>query len=606
MLDTRNGLWRLRGGVRTGPPKADRPPVPEDLSSRITLSPRPDDTPTTHPDLLAEVFVGEGKGVSGTSVDLRWDDGLVVLGAPSRKDEEGERVIEHARAGTIWVHYGGARLPIAVLPRHLIQDSEHPGEAMLRLQALVSDLWRNESRPHLHAEKSREDHQPGVAVRTGSSQRHWPQRLKRLHDMLFQSDGVNVQAAWQALMAEPVVRLESEYPVVPMHRARRAVLAGPRGPWSLAGGWSPHSPAGDVRERVVRRSGDTPPHRLAVGLANLVLSELWIIRRDAGPDLDRSGLSLWVAHIQQTAESVLSCPAFSDVPLQAEVALDSPALQGNARCRPLLVAWDRLHRGIALDRAVPLDDVMLEPLAKVHTLYERWCYVALCQAAEQVLRTPRRRWGDSEDHLVIGAEVIGEHRGHPVTVRILHAADGAPDPGDDLSQGEWDTRAKTREATWGGIIESWSVVSKPDGIIVVEVDGHKAVHAWDAKYRKFKKNDPRALSGYLYQAHAFRDALTFCEDGSDIGWSAVVHPGLAKETVRSKCWVKGKGTPDLKGKETKTLVEDHQAQLSNGGVCIMAAAPAATDEAGPRHFNLEDLIRLLIESSIVPQHRRSP
>ena len=490
-----------------------------------------------HPSLQAELYVVEQHGRDEVIAPFNWD-------RPPTGPAESEGLFQRknkrsgvyaGQVGTGWIRVGGARLAISIMPRHFLElglggavtnnsVATLVERAMLRLQAMVQDLWDD-------AIDHRADKTPGAIPISdgGARSTEWFQRLARVENLVVHK---GVREAWQALMAEPVVTLISEYPIAPIIMAKRPVWSGPRGPWTLPGGWSPDRPDGNVRDRVVRRTTDTPPNRLAVGLAQLVIRELSDIQRKMGRDstlvlvenFRGSGLGRLAATLRQEAEMVVQCPGFAEVSRTQSVALDSPSLQNNSRCRPLLEAWARIHRGLGNDADIPLDDAMMEPIASVELLYERWCFRALCKAAASAMSVAPDRL-DTRD---FPGDILLHRRysKNGTTVEILHQMN-------KVVMTESGEGREKRRGTWHGRVRSWSPVFRPDGFIIV--DG-RAVHAWDAKYRKLKgaPSDDGISgafeSGYLYQAHAFRDALRYqiIPRGAfePLSWSFAIHPGV--------------------------------------------------------------------------------
>lgn len=470
-----------------------------------------------HPDLEAEVLVVEGNGREGLCLEFAWDGGEPKPWAEGLFSKDGG--IRHGQVGTGWIRYGGARLGIHVVPRHFVHESPASvADAIRDLGALVRDLASIGRSLHQPSDRERPD-QLGVPVQEAEQRKLlWYQRLARLEHLVRDK---GVRDAWQALMADPVVVLEQHFPSAFLAEARRPVLAGARGPWSLPRGWSPDSPHGIVRERVVRRTADTPPNRLAVALARKVIEELASIQRaaaGAGERLAGTGLGCLVEDLLVEAEAVLLCPAFAEVPPDALAPLDSPSVLVTPRCQPLLHAWTALDRGLALSLDVPVGDVMIEPLARMEVLYERWCFALLCQIAGGVLKAPEPANLDDPNGKLLHRKYRSSNGD---VIEILHAADGAPAADDkDRPAGRWiGTGEKAENRTWKNRVTSWSPVLRPDGFLIV--NGH--VHVWDAKYRRWLTTENnRWESGRLYQAHAFRDALTF--DGKPIEWSIAIHP----------------------------------------------------------------------------------
>lgn len=597
-----DGRWRIVGdeawkslaaATRTFPEQSGS----KSIRSHLFIEPpdltqgRPD-----HPALDVVAWCIEGSSTVDPTLQMTFEEGaphgpFTGWKQQTRQGKQGW-FVEPAFAGTVWIQHGDARFALGVFPRNLVSAAEvraatrvdgglaPVSSALRRLDGIVRDLWH-----HAAEVKPPSEPTPGISVRSGAQEKSWFQQLARLHDLVVHR---GVRDAWQAMAADPVVRLVTEFPVVPVSRARVPVVHGSRGPWSLPRGWSPDRPDGDLRERVVTRTVDTPPNRLAVGLAARVLEAIDQLLRDAPRDAetqepDARVLGM-VEPIRQAALDALNTPVFREVNPYAPVALDSPSLQANVRCRPLLDAWYQLTQGVAPNDPLRLDDLMLEPLAKAHQLYERWCFLALSHAAASVLGRPMG--AVRKDGEVLVYEVSDTHG----SVRVYHAADGASVPtSDDDDDDDAPPKHKRKDdpdnATWRPLTRSWSPVSRPDGFLVIQRGGAPRVHAWDAKYRPLRNGESRD-AGFLYQAHAFRDAITWVSPAMSLRWSLVLHPGVGKDAIDGDAYVKT--MPDRNG-ATRVTAKEIGREASNskkhvltkeGGVAIVAVTPPVAEADG--------------------------
>ena len=492
---------------------------------------------------------------------------------------------------------GRGVLPIAILSRHLLGAEtggslpERVSTAMLRLSGLLFDLWTLLGSASTRPAQGGESKGGIVGLTTGDEQTvpDWSQRLARLDDLVFRSD---VEATWATLVADPFVRLTSRYPTKPVNRTRRPILAGPRGPWSIDAGWSPFNQSGLVRDRQVIRTADTPPNRLAIGLAARVLDELRRIETEAGEKLMESSLFIVADDLRKAAETVLHAPAFVEVPRNARVPLDSPSLQLNARCRPLLDAWLRLDRRMTFFGTM-YSEVLCEPIARAEVLYERWCHATMVRAT---LDAVRESHGPAVHEVLDDAGTLAKVQSSDCQVYMLYTG-LLPHRGGDGSESDeswnwsglnWstDSAATTvdvpanRDSIHIGI-SSWSPVSRPDGVIVVaQRDLKPTAHCWDAKYRPLTmpkdegKKPDRQAAGAAYQAHAFRDAVTIdyshseskTSDRLSVSWSLVVHPGAIRPTKRN---ILTKGRKPLSWDWYRT-----KGYPGDGGIDIRQAGPA--------------------------------
>lgn len=599
-LSALDGRWRwgrdeadgLAGGSRIFRLDAKRP---EPIRNHVFVE-EPTTHPPDHPALDVAAWVVEGSSPSDPTLTVRVEDGPAPDGFSEgfEADPKEERLwkVSPGFAGTVWIRHGDARLALGIFPRNLASAEEvrsatrGEGDAPLasalrRLDTIVRDLW---SRSLHRGEPDVGASVPGANVQSGALRPEWFQRLARLHELVVHR---GVRDAWQAIAADPVVRLFTEYPVVPMIEARVPVVHGARGPWSLPGGWSPDHPTGAVRERVVHRTTDTPPNRLAVALAARVVEEVDDIlagapRASAGGGADPRILAI-AEPLRQAALDTMYAPAFHGLDPFAPLALDTPSLQTNVRCRPLLDAWYQMTQGIApASNTLKLDDLMLEPLARAHELYERWCFVRLVEIVSAILNPegpiPEAQDADPDENAKILKATCTSQDGS-IQVHVYHAADGAlelsGDPDEDEPTGEGQ-RYKSTSTVWTNkLTHSWSPVSRPDGFIVVRRprEGTEVVHAWDAKYRPLWEGKSRD-AGYIYQAHAFRDAIRWGSgtNGTPIQWSLVFHPGLAGRTIDLATY-----PTSGNGNATSELEE---ITRKKGGVAIAALRPPEANGKG--------------------------
>jgi hypothetical protein len=616
-----DGRWRIVGDDVWASLAAASRPFPEKPSSGSIRSHlfievpdvtqgRPD-----HPALDVVAWCIEGSSGIDPTLQVTFEEGVPHGPFTGWTQQTQPRkvgwFVEPAFAGTVWIQHGDARLALGVFPRNLVSAADvraaTRGEgghapvssALRRLDGIVRDLWDHAAKMKPPAEPT-----PGISVRSGEQEKSWFQQLARLHDLVVHR---GVRDAWQAMAADPVVRLVTEFPVVPVSRARVPVVHGARGPWTLPRGWSPDRPDGDLRERVVTRTVDTPPNRLAVGLAARVLEAIDQLLGDAPKDAtskapDERVLGM-VEPIRQAAMDALNTPVFREVNPYAPLALDSPSLQANVRCRPLLDAWYQLTQGVAPNDPMRLDDLMIEPLAKAHELYERWCFLALSHAVASVVERPM---GEVKPD---GEVLFCEVKGADVTVTVYHAADGASvassyaddeeEEDDDEAIAKRKRKTAPDNATWRQLTNSWSPVSRPDGFLLIERGSVTTVHAWDAKYRPLRNNESRD-AGFLYQAHAFRDAISWTNPALRLTWSLVLHPGVGQRAIVGDAYVNG--TPGGNGANRVTPIkigcatknETANVLTKAGGVAIVAVTPPVTDGAGTDLDTLQRVIRDLI------------
>jgi hypothetical protein len=555
------------------------PEAPEKLGQAVFVRPRPGPIDLrSHAVLDAELMVVEPDRDKGTP--LRWEEADALAVPP-------------AVAGAFWLTEGGARLVIGVLPRNFLDDTgagrrsaagvdaEAIDEAVGALREMVRALI-DDRRPVAGDTAGAPGLATAVNPRAPLDVGRAVQRLHRLLSLLREG---GVLDAWEALLADPPVLLTAEHPLRPMGRARRPILAGPRGPWSLAEGWSPDRPLGLVRDRQVRRTADTPPNRLAVQLAARVRAELDLLQRALRRGDGPHAYSALIDDLRQRATAIERAPAFGEVDRAAPLALDSPTLQANRRCQPLLRAWHRIGRDVRCTNDIPLDEVVLEPLAKAHHLYELWCAHRLRALLTAQLGSPAE---DSPGGWTRDTWRVGDGR-------LVLAASLDPGPTDEDGVIQADPRR-----SWGKAVRSWGLVSLPDGYLAVRPGPGEPwrVLIWDAKYRRVTFN--RYLSGITYQAHAFRDAVRVVLDkvGHPALWSVVLHPTRAdgkqvpeRFLLREDERLQGQVGCDADG--TQPLVELAEAMRQGvGGVGILGARPAPGD--APAREPLRELADQLV------------
>ncbi|MBL8615151.1 MAG: hypothetical protein JNM72_06020 [Deltaproteobacteria bacterium] len=559
--------WRL---------SAARPPLgaaPKELAQAVFVQPRPGPVDLrSHAVLDGELMVVEA--AAGQGPGLRWE------GAE-------DRAVPPAVAGAFWLTEGRARLVIGVLPRNFLDDTGAGNRSAAGVDAEAIDAAVGALREMVRAliddrrpVAGEAEAAPGLATAVDpTAVLDAGRAVQRLHRLLSLLREGGVLDAWEALLADPPVLLTAEHPVRPMGRARRPILAGPRGPWSLAEGWSPDRPLGLVRDRQVRRTADTPPNRLAVQLAARVRAELDLLQRALGKGSAPHAYSALIDDLRQRATAIERAPAFAEVDRAAPLALDSPSLQANRRCQPLLRAWHRIGREVRYTNDIPLDEVVLEPLAKAHHLYELWCAHRLRALLTAQLGSPAEDGAD-------GWTRATWRQGDGGRLVLAASLDPGPLDEDDAMKGD------PRKATgWSQAVRSWGLVCLPDGYLAVRARPGEAWHVliWDAKYRRVTFN--RYLSGITYQAHAFRDAVRVVLDGQAIPalWSVVLHPTRAQGAAVPERFLLAEvpvdaehpcgpvcgdadGTWDLGG------LADAMRE-GRGGVGILGARP---DDGGPR------------------------
>lgn len=572
--------WRLSA---TPPPLGA---APKELAQAVFVRPRPGPVDLrSHAVLDAELMVVEA--AAGKGPGLRWE------GAE-------DRAVPPAVAGAFWLTEGRARLVIGVLPRNFLDDTGAGGrsaagvdaeaidEAVGALREMVRALIDDRRPVAGEAEAA-----PGLAAAVDPRARLDNGRaVQRLHRLLSLLREGGVLDAWEALLADPPVLLTAEHPVRPMGRARRPILAGPRGPWSLAEGWSPDRPLGLVRDRQVRRTADTPPNRLAVQLAARVRAELDLLQRALGRGEAPHAYSALIDDLRQRATAIERAPAFGEVDRAAPLALDSPSLQANRRCQPLLRAWHRIGREVRYTNDIPLDEVVLEPLAKAHHLYELWCAHRLrslltaqlgAPADERLSRWTRSTWRRGTGRLVLAASL-----------------DPGPIAGDD-------PLCADQRTSWGEAVRSWGLVSLPDGYVAVQPGPGEPwrVLIWDAKYQSVTFTP--YLSGLTYQAHAFRDAVRVVLDkvAHPALWSVALHPTRARGAavperllLREDGRLQGQVRCDDDGTQPLDRLADTMRK-GVGGVGILGARPADARpaEEEPLRALVDQLLQLLTPST---------
>jgi hypothetical protein len=577
--------WRLEGSV------PDSAPPKNQLKGVFICPAQSRSADRTGPVLEAEILVIEQ---SDTSTPIRWEQ-------PSAKEETGKP----DRSGTRWIHWGGAHLGVGLLPRNFLdtealkkpaQVPQALDDALQAMRAMVRDLVAFEGAHAAPERAGGEEREKGRPVEEGKAvdpsaqlpRKDFVQRLYRLSHLLREG---GVLAAWDALLADPQVLLTATHPVRPVERARRPVFSGSRGPWNLPGGWNPETELGRVRDRVVHRTADTPPNRLAVQLAARVRAILDELR----PGLkEHFGYGEMLEDLRRRAVAVERAPVFEGVDRTAPVPLDSPSLQANRRCQPLLRAWTRLDRATRPSLDIPLDEVLLEPTKKTHHLYELWCTQRLRRIIEEATTT------SSKDDLQ-ESEWCSYRWTLPRGTLELAAS---LDPGQE--EGEDDDNQPRLDGTrsWTNHIVTWALVSRPDGYLLLRPQGgHPVLIIWDAKYRQVIHS--QNLSGLTYQAHAFRDALHLRDtDGSPPiapRWSLVFHPTrkASQKVPRRLLFAVGGQPRPVQSDEDGTLTLDHLADdlkkdgALAGGIGILQVCPGEEEDDEPARELVRQLLKTL-------------
>lgn len=583
LMRPREGWWQAHDVAPTSPGDGERTAI-----GSVLLSPVAPQNSYSHPMLPCELWFLESIGNTKRGITLVWE-GPEPLPWAERLSESGNdnrmrRNLPSDGVGAAWVQVGEARLSLGMFPAKMIDPAEFLSQApresvaiaeaaVQQLRRILDDLWNFD--PTLLDARSEAAGGIGFAkdqVRVPS----WAERLRRLHNLVYNKGDrdSSVRDSWYALMADAEVRLTTEYPIVVFQRARRPVLHGNRGPWTLDGGWRPDRPDGLVRDRRVERSSDTPPNRLALALAARVRLHLDQIERDAlveaPSEWEDSCYVAISAQIRDLCTAVDSWPPFREVRREALLDLGSPTLQANRRCRGLLQAWTAMDAKMGRPPDDDLADLMLTPIPSAPLLYERWCYVYLGKILEKVAMSDGKGSSPWQRRFKVGDTVVVLAYTARPTRRV-----GYDEP---LS------KAATSEIS-GGLLDSFSPVSEPDGVLIVTTNGVTTLHIWDAKYRPiFKEKKP--LSGDLYQAHAFRDALRWRPTQSTASikpaWSLVLHPGAIA------------GTP---GERNYPAPDDECGH--GGGVALLSTNP------DPIHRNdFEIFVRTLCTQRQMPTPRR--
>jgi hypothetical protein len=543
---------------------------------------RPEEA-TTHAVLDAELWLLETH--TQTLPGVSWDP-------PSAGP-----LVRGKTAGAGWFTVGGARLVVGVLPQHLL-DRPSLGStggaaaaevAIDELRQMVADLIDRAGLLGASASdpaRAPQEAAPGVAGGIGPGElRQSVLRLHRLHGLLREG---GVLDAWDAMIADPAVRIVVAHPTRGLPLARSPVWSGPRGPWAVAGGWSPAQPLGQVHDRVVTRSTDTPPNRLAVQLASRVRAILDQLRGE----LTGSGDGPYhhvLEELHRRTVAVERAPAFAEVSRTAPLALDSPELLANRRARPLLLAWARLDRDTEVRLEVPVDEILIEPLKRTHDLYELWCTARLRQLLDAALGPPT----SGRYH---GNWLVWSYISHAGAVQLgVSMAAFVPDQSDP----DGGFRPSGPDAP----LRSWGLPSQPDGFVTLSPRGAAPVLVlWDAKYRRITYS--QYLSGAMYQAHAFRDCVSWKEDGSRALWSVILHPTKSSQAAVPEAYLlveNGEvGRPPCRDTDG-TLSIDGLADMlvaAKGGVGILSARPHDLSAVGPDPLAkfVSELLRALLPS----------
>jgi hypothetical protein len=546
-----------------------------------------------HAILDAELLLLEGHS-TGTSLKVRWAPGAIDAGNPSGSAP----AIEPEIAGTCWILEGGAHLTIGVIPRNFLdtlRENESTSsdvlgaridDAIEGVRTMVNELISLDASGVDRPDTTLHQRTPSFTTRldTRARMEDAVQRLHRLNQLLREGQ---VLDAWEALLADPVVLLRAEHPSRPLARARHPVLHGSRGPWSLADGWSPDNEVGRVRDRQVLRTNDTPPNRLAVQLAIRVSMEVRQLDNDLvahaatkkGDAFGKHAYSELVADLLHRTTAVERAPAFAEVSRSAPVAFDSPSLQLNRRCQPLLRAWTRLDRGLRSGLDIPADEAVLRPLEKTHVLYERWCAVRLKQLLTEVLGS-----------IPIGARTdnVVRYDWENLTsgARVMLAATMVPGPATgEHGEEQEQTNARERWPERNLVIATHAFVRHPDGLLAVQPKGENRwwVMVWDAKYRRIQNN--AYLAGATYQAHAFRDALRVRIDDAawavQPSWSVVLHPTRGDAANVLHAWTdQGAQAPD-------------EETFTDNGIGVVSCRPRAGEAPEPLGGALKRVVQMI-------------
>ena len=417
--------------------------------------------------------------------------------------------------GQSLVDWEGVRLPILVLDRKM------PGpDRVQELEHLLVSVWTRH-----HALLRRLGRPTTLQLTDQGYRARAPIHTLLLLERMLRSDGV--QEAWDAVAAEPHSALDIEWPTAAVERARRPTFHGARGPWTLPGGWLPGIAGGTVRDRHPMRAVDTPPNRLAVRLAVTVerLCEdiLGALQRS-----EHAAAMSWRAvalSIHGRAMRFRTTPGLETVDPFAPLGLETPTVQMNPTCRPMVKAWTDLQRGLAPDSRI--ESLLVDPLKEAWDLYEYWCWFDLCDALEWVLGRVgqvaplKTDPGDS----FVGEEILQHglvYRVHDKD-RAIHLYYNQP------------AALKPRSPYW-----SYSRKFRPDLSLVVRDGNGEMVDfiLFDAKYRVDvlnvdpdvddveKRSERRgfAKTDDLKVMHGYRDAVR-AEDGRQPRWVLTLFPG---------------------------------------------------------------------------------
>ena len=465
--------------------------------------------------------------------------------------------LEDAVGQTV-VPVGTGALPLLVLDRKM---PETPGmDRAEQLECLLASLWSRH-----HALLRRLNRPATLRLNTTGRMTRAPLHTLLLLHRLVWEDGVD--EAWEEISAHPRTEIDVEYPEMPVERARRPVLHGSKGPWTLSEGWYPESDGGRVRVRQPNRSVDVPANRLAVRLALIVETLADRVLRTLASSNMASATS-WATSARRLRSRALrfrSAPSLQDVMPYSPLAVDSPSVQLDRSCRPLLQAWHVLHKGLAVDSSV--ESLLWDPLKEAYDLYEYWCWFALCEAVQEATGVP----GTTVATVVKPIETFSGE------LRLRHGLRHDTRVGQKLIRLHYNAPARS-----GSPYKSYSRNFRPDFALEFS-DGQQGTSGFilfDAKYRVLNveemaeegmENARAERRGYaktddLKVMHAYREALRGNHD-SVPGWVLTLFPG-----TEIQLW------PDCGGGSCDSL--EVLCDVAKGGVGAIPAYPASGSGIG--------------------------
>ncbi|MBM4369968.1 MAG: hypothetical protein FJ102_27410 [Deltaproteobacteria bacterium] len=276
-----------------------------------------------------------------------------------------------------------------------------------------------------------------------------------------------------------------------------------------------------MTDRRVFREIDTPPNRLALRLAHEVhnlADDVLAALETVQPADQRYSVTMtetWrerARNYRDTAARVLAFPDFADVDAHGELALESPSVQLNARCRPLVNAWVRIHEGITID--ADLERALHDPIANAPQLWEHWCFAQVVLALQALgwdgnieIVAPLKGPQPSPTSDWFGAAEPGPRKvrmTHPAGAKAIWLwwASGGLPGNEDRVGGKWElpVQAYSDERFVPDILllrEAEPIV--PESLHLLAV--------LDAKFsRSLSRANADEPSPWM-QAHAYRDAL---------------------------------------------------------------------------------------------------